>query len=867
MRLVVKIIASLILSLPAEAAPDTPDDIASIESITPYTQGIQALADHLPELAVTRFQEAYKIPGLPDAINREILYRLTEAQVRANMPDLALVTLKSKFFADHPERNFWLAQAYASQGKFQLAIDYFQQLTNTSKHYNAALLSIASLELAMGHSEKAIDSFKLAAKSEDEATKIKANTSLSEIHLNNGNLKEAKLAIDSLSSTSPHARRLKSLLDAKLLLTDEKFAESTQLFTALLDDPGRLPTRLYHIASLGLADSLYADARQSEALEELDTFIDEHPDSPLLLPFFERLTLWQEQNPTPESPYFLKLQQWAGRSSLADDTPITSLATPFIVDPLPIRNESEHPTLAALSHFFYAKLISQLGTNDSALRAQFEFSAFRLSYPDHPLMGSSLLETARIQLKQGLREDARSTLDTLSYLAKNQQVTLSNDAAAQAMFIAGLLNVEAQNYPKAQQAFEIASRSNNEFIARAASINTGLAALRSADIKAFDAQHVKITDKFLYLQLTLEKALWMAHQKHPDAKEALSNFLIKHPSHQRAVDARIALASICATQPPLDPLMCRALLDTIEIANLPEDQFTDYCRTAYQLAEMKDDWPAAISAANNFLERHPQSDQATEFSTRKGLALYRNGEHNKARQLLGKLAMEFPQSPLADFAYYYAAMAARLEGTPQALKESVDLFEKVITSSSALADEARIQQARVLIDLDRLQQAKLSLTKAYQPKSPSERQREIGILLAATYHILGNEDPLQYPKAIAIYDQLLLHPQLSVSWSNQLHFLKGQTLESMGELRLALDTYYRVINRENILTNTPGSGQEWKWFYQCGSKTLAMLENSKQYRAAVAVAKKIASYQGPESAEFSKRARALEMDHMIWDEQ
>jgi tetratricopeptide (TPR) repeat protein len=211
-------------------------------------------------------------------------------------------------------------------------------------------------------------------------------------------------------------------------------------------------------------------------------------------------------------------------------------------------------------------------------------------------------------------------------------------------------------------------------------------------------------------------------------------------------------------------------------------------------------------------------------------------------------------------------MAARLEGTPQALKESVDLFENVIQIKGSLALEARIQQARVLLDINRTEEAKISLNIVYKVASTSPQQREIGILLATALHTQGGEDPVQYTKAVAIYDKLLAHKNLPLAWNNQIHYMKGQTLESMLQDKLALDSYYQVINKENIDPNAPEVQQEWKWFYQCGFKTIALLEKKQDFRAAVAIAKKVASYGGPESEAYQKRARALEMQHMIWEE-
>ena len=170
-----------------------------------------------------------------------------------------------------------------------------------------------------------------------------------------------------------------------------------------------------------------------------------------------------------------------------------------------------------------------------------------------------------------------------------------------------------------------------------------------------------------------------------------------------------------------------------------------------------------------------------------------------------------------------------------------------------------------MLDINRTEEAKISLNEVYKTQSNSPQQREIGILLASTLHTQGSEDPGQYAKAVAIYDQLLANENLPLSWSNQIHYMKGQTLESIDQPTLALDSYYHVINKENVAPEAVEQ-QEWKWFYQCGFKAIALLEKQQDFRAAVSIAKKVASYGGPESEAYQKRARALEMQHMIWEE-
>lgn len=867
MRIAALFLATLVLTPLASAAPTGTLAITGMEAITPYQQGIQALSDHLPDLAVTRFEEAFKIPKLTTEQNREILYRLTEAQVRANQPEKAITTLNSKFFNDHPEKEFWIAQALAAQGKYLDAIEHFKKLDPKSGYTNEATLSLASLQLALGFDDEATKNYLKLIQSKDEITKLKATTKLAEIYLESGDLNKAKATISSIPNGSKTGI-LKTVLNAQLALISKDYPAAVEKFSSLFNEEQKLSPRLYQIALIGLADARHAAGQTQEAVIGLTEFISSHQDSTILLPAFERLSAWATVPISATDPFYLQLSKWAGRDLDSASELGLQLGSDFIVSPLPpaMALNTINPYLRAIAHYYYAIHTAQLDIAGSLNKAQFELSAFRIAYPNHPLFGASIFDSAKIQLKQKKRLAALRTLQSLAKLARANEITLAPESQSQAGFIAGLLSVEQDSYPDALKGFEIAARSNNSYLARAAKINLGLAALRCADLAAFDAQQNKITDKELATQLSIERALWLAHQRHPKARGALNSFLQMNPQNPRAIDARIALASICATQPPRDSLLSKALIDSVDSSKLSEEQFIDYTRTRYQLAEFRQDWPAAIDTLDSYFAKLPNNVSKSEFEMRKGLALYRNGEHNKSRQLLEKIALENPKSPLIAFCHYYAGMAARLEGTPSALKESVDLFEKVIKIKGSLAMEARIQQARVLLDINRTEEAKISLHSVYKAESTTPQQREIGILLATALHTQGSEDSGQYAKAIAIYDQLLTNKSLPLSWSNQIHYMKGQTLESMKDDKRALDSYYQVINKENIDPKAPETQQEWKWFYQCGFKAVALLEKNKDYRAAVAIAKKIASYGGPESEAYQKRARALEMQHMIWEE-
>lgn len=829
-----------------------------------YQQGMQALADHLPELAVTRFSEAFKIPNLTDAQNREILYRLTEAQVRANQTTEALKTLRGKFLQDHPERHFWLAQALAAAGRYREACTHFAEVPAKSKNYTAALLSLANLQLALNQNEAAADTLKLALASSQTHNKANAAAQLASLYLELGNFNDAEKLTNSIPTNDPKGAVLRDFLLAKFALNKKEYSDATTRFKALTENQDSPNQRIFLLSFIGLIDTLNASGHTDDALSEIEQFINTHPESDILTPLLERYIQWQPKTFTSDSSFYKKLETWSGKATPPSLLPLSITDSDRALNPLAftLTRSTDSAKLTPTARFFYAQTVAKLDSPDALERALFEHAAFRMDFPQHPLVSLSIFSTAEILLKLKRTSAARSCLADLRYLNLAGEINLDANHATLADFIYGQLSVDADDYSEALDAFNKAAESPIPEIASSATINAGLAALRSSDLSAFDAKQNKITDQQLSTDLILERSLWLAQNNQPEAKDALSSFLNKSPDHPRATEARIALASICATQPPLDSVMCRALLDTIDPETLSDIDYLSFMRTTYQLAELNQDWSTAISSATALLSKEDNAQLQQEFTMRLGLAYYRNGEHNKARQILSKLADEKGSPDLAAFALYYAGMAARLEGTPQSLKESVDLFEKVVTSKTSLVNDARIQQARILIDLDQTEQAITSLTTIFDSTSNSTQKLEIGLLLASAYHIQGNQEPASYKKAIAIYDDLLGNEELAL-WTNQIHYRKGFTQESMGKNDQALETYYQVINRENIVK---GQQPEWHWFYQSCSKAISILVKQQNIRAAIAVAKKVASYGGPESDIYLKRSRDLEMEHMIWED-
>ena len=138
--------------------------------------------------------------------------------------------------------------------------------------------------------------------------------------------------------------------------------------------------------------------------------------------------------------------------------------------------------------------------------------------------------------------------------------------------------------------------------------------------------------------------------------------------------------------------------------------------------------------------------------------------------------------------------------------------------------------------------------------------------MADCLHRQGPADTTKYDQAITIYNQLLSEQDLPLAWRNRLHFLRGQTYESMSLWADAFGSYYDVIIESHQPASNAANNEEWLWFYRCGFKALSMLEREQRWTASVKLARRIASFDGPRAEEATKRANSLAKKHMIWED-
>jgi len=811
----------------------------NLNNIPDYKTGLSALHDHLHQLAASKFQKVLKVKDLSKTDRIKLLLLLSQAQVKSSQVEAALSTLSDPLIKNHPDAPFWRGLAYTISGRFLQAIEALAQIKSSNHYFPQATITQANLHLALGDDSSAIPLLKKLAHNNKSSLSNKAKIKLAEIYLNQDDDINAAKFIDAIKKNTASSDKLKKLLKARLHIRNKDYPAAISELKEILKTPQGLNARTSIAAVISLADARYKNNLHHEALQGLFDFISTHPDTPLLDKLFTRIALWIPTNNTEAAPYNLKLLKWANRDN----------------------NKLENNTntdLQAFAHYYYALSLSNSKSPAILKKALFEFSLLRLRHPSHILAGSSLTETARIQLLLKRTDDAITTLKLIQSL----KITISPIAKQQAALLLAQLQVKQLHFKQAAKYFLIARQGNQRAIHDAATINAGLAYLSEADEEGFKSLIKSIKQNQLKASLTLEHALWLAKKKAPNARTALQEFIHAYPKHPRRTEALMALASHAISVPPIDSELCQNSLEQLANTQFTEKEYEKISFIRYRLAIAHSDYLGAIAATENYLTTYPKGAQAINFTLLKGQALYRNGEHNKARQTLTSLAAAHPKHPLTPYALYYAALSARLEGTPQSQLESLALFQQVIDTKSAISPEATLQKAELLTKLNQPDQAIKLLTPIYHPAQTTTIQRDIAISLASAHYALGTQNKNHYLKALSIYDALLTQPKLPLLWKHRILYRKALTYQATQQTQKALEAYYDVIN---IDKNSPPITQ-WRWYYQSGFNAIAILIENDNPAAAIAIAKKMAQSHGPRAEDAAHRARLLEMKYMIWSE-
>lgn len=825
-------------------------------------KGAAALAAGLWELAAAHFSDCLADPSLPQAEKTTAAVRLAESLIRDSKPGEALELLTKSSLADHPETSFWKAIALTRSGRHGEALALLTvRLDDPSlPHQAEALFTSANLQLALGDPERALATLGAPALHQHPLGS-RAKLHQVEILIDLGRFEKARNTLPAIDTLAAEDQPWARYLDGRLLLEEQLTAEAAARFRSVLDPAAAHSTRLRNLATLALAEALERGGDSEAATNTLLTRIQQHEDSPGIGVLFDALLDLLPDNPGPTDPVLERLNQWITPA----ETPATSLlAAPGsdAVGAWPLDPSIHGGEL--LAHALYTRAAGLLrNTTTPGIRTEAHalLNRLRLEFPLHPLASRGLLMLAREAMNHGGSRTAFSILDAL------RQNAAAPELRGRAAFLEAASAFADGSTTEAARLFDEAAADLDREEARSARLNAAIVRLTATGTITTGSTTTP-ADPHLAASMELEQAL--ATPAAADRRHAIEEFLNRHANDPRSHEARVAAAEAALAMSPPDLAFARLQTDDVTKATPPPDEAIQprVATVRLRLADLSGDKPASITAAKDLLDRFPASPAAAEAKLILGRNLFELRSYNDARLVLEELAATDDDPARAQAAWLLAARSAALVPTSQSQQEALILFDKAITSPHPLAPLARLEKARLMIDMNRLAEA-TGFLREWFASLPVEDPLHLpaGFLLGEAIYAGGTAGSDALLEALAVYDKLLAQASDQPAIHHRIQYLRGRTLQQIPDEsdpsgrreRQAFIAYYSVLE-----TDTPPA--EWHYFELCGFRALALLEKAGRWPAAIACARKIASFKGPRAEEAETRANQLQLKHMIWED-
>ncbi len=478
-----------------------------------------------------------------------------------------------------------------------------------------------------------------------------------------------------------------------------------------------------------------------------------------------------------------------------------------------------------------------------------------------PSLGEANLELARLHLTKEEWEPAIAAATAAR--AQNSTPAFVQQVdwlIAEANYRSGKLERAAPIYE------QVAQRA--PAVAGDALFNAALCWLRLDREKEFAANYRKISSdpakRSVQGELLLEEGAMQAAQGKPEAGPTFEKFIRDFPTSDRVSEAWVALAELAFHAPRPDLEKARQDLTQARQGKptATARERADYLQIWIEDATATADEMAVVSAANAFLQRHPESRFTAEVRMKLAEAYFRRQDFANAQTQFELLAQEKPEASLAEKALFFAARSAMSSMGAGALDHALALLDQVVKYNGELKWAARNEEAAIERRLGKNREALALYEEVLKNEAKPAEHREALCGKADVYYEMGAAEASNYQRAIELYEQLAAEPGLPPHWGNQARFKKGKALEKLDDRAAALTSYYGVIEDGA----RPDQQHEFFWFYKAGFNAAHLLEEKNDWKSAVAVYRKLAAVGGTRSDEAKARLTQLRLEHFLWDE-
>jgi tetratricopeptide (TPR) repeat protein len=246
---------------------------------------------------------------------------------------------------------------------------------------------------------------------------------------------------------------------------------------------------------------------------------------------------------------------------------------------------------------------------------------------------------------------------------------------------------------------------------------------------------------------------------------------------------------------------------------------------------------------------------------------YQQENFAKARTEFELLAQDYPASPFADSALYFAGLCASALGSAEGIDAAIGLWDELAQRGGPLAFMAQVQQALATRRKgDHLTALKLSDTLLASKDILPDQRRSLVYEKAELLATMGQQIPARRVEAVQLLQAFLKDTELPFLWRCRASVLLATILREQRHRDEALEICTDVVAIGTQITSPPNNPAEYLWFYQAGFMAIELLEESKQWEAAARMAERISRTAGNRAKEAEKRANELRLKHYLWDE-
>ena len=787
-----------------------------------YIQALRALDEGIPQVSIEKLTECLAAKPSPD--DRALAtFQLARAFLAAGRGEDALKALSRLPSTYDARAGLLKAQTFAALGRCGDAYPIYQQLAMQPGAPPACRIGEAECLHALGRTPEAIRLLEPVAGGNQAAVAIRLR--LADYYIEEGEIGKCETIFNAVQPRSPAESKGKKYIEGRLLLAKREYGQALLVFHDVLNKPEGLSENVMVGATLGMADARLALEGPEIADSVIEQFIGHNPDIAGMEILFRRLDQIYAVEKTPSES---ELQKWAG--------------------------ERPPGARSALATYYLARAYDRDHKADQAIGT---LKFFISANPDHPLVPEAWLLQGKILLDRQDMEAAVKAFEAAMQHAPDKGFLAEAEMSCANTYF------EQGEFGQAQGMYRDAAK-HSERLWPQAVFNSALSWLNQANYDKFWADYQELSTRYpkseMLSELVLEEGLLQARSSDPRAEGTLRGFVRDFPQHPRVAEARLALAEMAYLKPFPDLDMAAGYLK----ASNESPQTTDTSERAEYLgifladAAGDRDEDKVIGACQAFIRNHPTSPLLANVYMKLGQVYFRRGEWLNAETQFERLEHEIPTSPLAEAALFLAGQAAlKTMNTDKAL----DNFNKVVKRNGPLKLYARQQQA--IIDSSEHEEDAIKLYDEILGSKPDAELKFASLGGKADLcFLLGIKDPKYFDQAIATYNDLAKLPDVTSYWRNQALYGKGRCYEKLDRPDEALASFYDVIQPPASRKNGP----EYLWYYKAGFEAAQILEDRKQWKAAIAIYKKMAAFVGPRSDQAKERLTRLRMEHFIWDE-